>query len=72
VASIGWDALDPMTEQRIKEIPNLFSGPDGSFGETYTDEGGAIVHCHGRIIGDDIDADVTSRSWEYHWHLKKE
>jgi hypothetical protein len=46
-------------------------GPDGSFGQTYT-EGGAIVHYHGRIIGDVMDADVTNPPCEYHWHLKKE
>ena len=44
---------------------------DGSFGETHTDEGGAVAHYHGRIIGDLIDADTQNRDCEYHWHLKK-
>ena len=44
----------------------------GSFGETYTDEGGAIVEYHGHIVGDVIDADVTNTPCVYHWHLKKE
>ena len=54
----------------------FYPGPDGSFGETYTDAGGAVVHNHGRIVGDVIDADVTNYETnppcEYHWHLKKE
>src|SRR5262245_28252576 len=33
-------------------------GPDGSFGQTHTDAGGAVVHYHGRIIGDVMDANV--------------
>ena len=52
----------------------FYPEPDGSFGQTYTDEGGDIVHYHGRIIGDVMDADVTNNNppCEYHWHLKKE
>ena len=51
-------------------------GQDGSFGQTYTGEGGGVVRYHGRIVGDVIDADVTNYSTnppcEHHWHLKKE
>jgi hypothetical protein len=49
----------------------FYPGSDGSFGQTYTDDGGDIVHYHGRIVGDVIDADVTSPLCEHHWHLKK-
>jgi hypothetical protein len=55
-----------------KFTESFYPGPDGSFGETYTDEGGAVVHYHGRIIGDVMDADVSNPPCEYHWHLKKE
>ena len=44
---------------------------DGSFGETYTGEGGATVYYHGRIVGDIMDLDVDTPPCEYHWHLKK-
>jgi hypothetical protein len=46
--------------------------PDGSFGQTHTDESGAVVHYHGRITEDVIEADVETRDCEYHWHLKKQ
>lgn len=46
--------------------------PDGSFTETYMDVGGAVVYIRGRIVGDLLDADVTSASCEHHWHLKKD
>jgi len=36
----------------------FYPSPDGSFGQTYTDAGGAVVHYHGRIVGDAIEADV--------------
>ena len=49
----------------------FFPGPDGSFGQTYTDEGGRAVHYHGRIVGDVIEADVTNPPCEHHWHLTK-
>jgi hypothetical protein len=65
------------TNSALKKFTQPFyPGPDGSFGQTYTDAGGAIVHYHGRIIGDVMDADVTNYATnppcEYHWHLKKE
>src|SRR5438067_1398260 len=48
------------TNSALKKFTQPFDpGPDGSFGQTYTDAGGAIVHYHGRIIGDVMDADVT-------------
>ena len=61
------------TNSALKNFTEPFyPGPDGSFGQTYTDEGGAVVRYHGRIIGDVMDADVTNPPCEYHWHLKKE
>ena len=49
----------------------FYPGPDGSFGVTHTEEGGAVFHYHGRIIGDVMDADSQYLPCEYHWHLKK-
>lgn len=61
------------TNSALKKFTQPFyPGQDGLFGETYTDEGGAIVRYHGRIVGDVIDADVSNPPCEYHWHLKKE
>jgi hypothetical protein len=61
------------TNRALKKYTMPFDpGPDGSFGQTHTDEGGAVVHYHGRIIGDVIEADVTNPICEYHWHLKKQ
>ena len=45
--------------------------PDGSFGEIHTDIGGSFVLIRGRIVGDVLDADVTSSACEHHWHLKR-
>jgi hypothetical protein len=47
--------------------------PDGSFGEIYSDAGGATVSIRGRIVGGVLDADVTNSSsrCEHHWHLTK-
>ena len=57
----------------LKDVTQAFyPSPDGSFGQTYTDAGGAVVHYHGRIVGDAIEADVDDPPCEYHWHLKKE
>ena len=50
----------------------FYPGPDGSFGQTYTDEGGRAVHYHGRIVGDVIDANAENPPCEYHWHLTKQ
>jgi hypothetical protein len=50
----------------------FYPSPDGSFGQTHTDAGGAVVHYHGRIVGDVIEADVTNPPCDYHWNLKKE
>jgi hypothetical protein len=45
--------------------------PDGSFGEIYTDIGGASVLIRGRIVGDVLDADVSDGPCEHHWHLTR-
>jgi hypothetical protein len=50
----------------------FYPSQDGSFGETYTDEGGAAVRIRGRVTGDVIDADVINPPCEHHWHLKRE
>ena len=50
----------------------FYPGPDGSFGQTYTDVGGRAVHYHGRIVGDVIDANAENPPCEYHWHLTKQ
>ena len=56
-----------------KKITQPFDpGPDGSFGQTYTDVGGRAVHYHGRIVGDVIDANAENPPCEYHWHLTKQ
>jgi hypothetical protein len=61
------------TNSALKKYVMPFDpGPDGSFGQTHTDEDGAIVHYHGRVMGDVIEADVENPDCEYHWHLKKE
>jgi hypothetical protein len=44
---------------------------DGSFSETYVDIGGWAVFVQGRIVGDVLEADVSSRACEHHWHLKR-
>src|SRR5215472_16364968 len=41
-----------------KFIQPFYPGQDGSFGQTYTDAGGTVVHYHGRIVGDVMDVDV--------------
>jgi hypothetical protein len=51
---------------------SFYPGRDGSFGETYVDEGGDTVKIHGRVIGNVIEADVTNPPCEHHWHLTKE
>ena len=61
------------TNSALKNFAQPFyPRPDGSFGETYTDAGGAVVHYHGRVVGDVMDVDVENPPCEYHWHLKKE
>jgi hypothetical protein len=45
--------------------------PDGSFREVSTDIGGATVSVEGRIVGDALDADVTTPTCQHHWHLKR-
>ena len=45
--------------------------PDGSFSMISTDAGSATVLIAGRVVGDVIDADVTTPSCQFHWHLKR-
>jgi hypothetical protein len=45
--------------------------PDRSFGEIYTDIGGASVLIRGRIVGDVLEADVSDGPCEHHWHLTR-
>jgi hypothetical protein len=60
------------TNSALKKYTMPFDpGPDGSFGRTHMDEGGSVVHYHGNIIGDVMDADVENPPCEYHWHLNK-
>ena len=60
------------TNSALKNYTMPFDpGPDGSFGETHIDQGGAVFHYHGRIIGDVMDVDADNHDCEYHWHLKK-
>jgi hypothetical protein len=53
----------------------VFPSRNGSFGETYADEGGDTVKIRGRVIGDVLDGDVTDYGTDapcgHHWHLKK-
>ena len=61
------------TNSALKKYTMPFDpSPNGSFGQTHTDESGAVVHYHGRITGDVIEADVATPGCEYHWHLKKQ
>ena len=53
-------------------IQAFYPSADGSFGQTYTDAGGAVVHYRGRVTGDVIEADVSNPPCEHHWYLKKE
>ena len=61
------------TNSALKKYTMPFDpSPDRSFGQTHTDDSGGIVHYHGRITGDVIEADVENPDCKYHWHLKKE
>ena len=60
------------TDSLYKNFPMpFFPGTDGSFGQTHTDQGGAVFHYHGRVIGDVIDGDTDNPNCDYHWHLKR-
>jgi len=50
----------------------FYPHPDGSFHQTYTDEGGDAVNISGRVFGEVIEADVTNPPCECHWYLKKQ
>jgi hypothetical protein len=45
--------------------------PDGSFSQISVGVEGGAVLIKGRIIGNIMEADVTSETCGYHWHLKK-
>jgi hypothetical protein len=65
------------TNSALKKFAIIFNPEkDGSFGETYEDEGGDTAEIRGRITGNAIDANVTNYGsnppCEHHWHLKKE
>jgi hypothetical protein len=41
------------TNSALKKFPEAFyPNKNGSFGKTYTDENGTVVHYHGHIVGD--------------------
>jgi hypothetical protein len=65
------------TDSALKKFAiSFYPGQDGSFGEIYQGEGGDTVNIRSRVIGNDIEADVTDYATdppcEHHWHLKKE
>ena len=61
------------TNSALKKYTMPFDpDPDGSFGQTHTDEGGSIVHYHGRIMGNVMEANVENPDCEYNWRLKKQ
>jgi len=54
-----------------KYLMPFYPSQDGSFGQLFQHQGHGVVHYHGRIIGDVMDADVENPPCEYHWHLKR-
>ena len=71
-ATIHDDALT-LTQGELRNFSTNFNPRlDGSFGEIYNDAGGFSVLIRGRLADDAIDADATSSTCVYHWHLKKE
>ena len=44
---------------------------DGSFSQVSTDLGGSTVVIEGHIVGDVLDADVTTSACQHHWHMKR-
>jgi hypothetical protein len=54
-----------------KFVIGFYPREDGSFSQTYNDEGGDEVLIQGRITGDVIEADVTNPPCEHHWRLTK-
>jgi hypothetical protein len=45
--------------------------PDGSFSEVSTGIEGTTVQIDGHIVGDVLDADVTTTACQHHWHLTR-
>ena len=45
--------------------------PDGSFGGIYRGSGRPVI-IKARIVGNTLDADVSSPPCKDHWHLKKQ
>jgi len=70
--TIGGETLTFTNSTLKKYLMPFDPSPDGSFGQTHTEESGAVVHYHGRITGDVIEADVENPDCEHHWHLKKQ
>jgi hypothetical protein len=70
--SIDGETLTFTNSALMKYTMPFDPGPDGSSGQTHTDDSGGVVHYHGRITGDAIEADVENPDCEYHWHLKKQ
>jgi hypothetical protein len=61
-----------LTNSGSRNFAMVFSAhPDGSFSQMNVEIGGEVADIRGRIIGDILDADVTSASCERHWHLQK-
>ena len=54
-----------------KFVIGFYPREDGSFSQTYEDEGGDEVRIQGRITGDLIEADVNNPPCEHHWRLTK-
>jgi hypothetical protein len=54
-----------------KFVIGFYPREDGSFSQTYDDEGGDEVRIQGRITGDVIEADVINPPCEHHWRLMK-
>jgi hypothetical protein len=68
--TIDGQTLTFTTSTLKKYIMPFYPHRDGSFGQTHTGDG--IVHYHGRITGDVIEAAVENPHCEYHWHLKRQ
>jgi hypothetical protein len=72
--TVNGETLTFTDRELQKTTQPFYPDPDGSFGQTFTGRGGDVVHYHGRIVGDVMDADVANYAiapCEYHWHLKK-
>jgi hypothetical protein len=69
--SIQGEALK-FTNSKVRGyIIGFEAHPDGSFREVSSDIGGATVSIEGRIVGDVLDAEVTTPTCQHHWHMKR-